>query len=173
MNSYSFWKSSSVSPGNPTITVVLITTPGILSLNFFIVFFMFCPVVCLFILFRTLSEMCCIGISKYLHIFSFSFTTFINSSVISSGYVYKNLIHFRFSILQSLCNNSASIGFPYTSIPYLDVSCAIKIISLLPDSTIFLVSSSISSIFLLTYFPLMYGIAQYVHLLSQPSAILT
>ena len=111
-NSYSFSKSSCVSPGNPTIKVVLITTSGISFLNLLIVFFMLCPVHFLFILFKTVSEMCCIGISKYLHILSFSFTTFINSSVISSGYVYKNLTHFKSFILHNSVNNSASLGFP-------------------------------------------------------------
>ena len=58
------------------------------------------------------------------------------------------------------------------STPYLLVSCAITINSLYPCFANSFASSRTSSIFLLTNFPLIYGIAQYVHLLLHPSAIL-
>jgi len=51
------------------------------------------------------------------------------------------------------------------------VSCAIIIISFIPLSARIFASSTISSCGLLTNGPLIYGIAQYVHLLLHPSPI--
>ena len=104
--------------------------------------------------------MCCIGISKYFDIFLLSLTVLISSSVIPSGYEYKNLIHFIPSISDNFCNNSANLVSPYISTPYLVVSCAITISSLIPFFANNFASSKISSIVLLTNGPLIYGIAQ-------------
>ena len=128
-------------------------------------------IVFLFIFFKTSLEICWIGISKYLAIFFSFFTTCINSSVIPSGYEYKNLIQCSSFILQSSVKSSASFDFPYKSTPYFVVSWAIIINSLIPFFAIVFASSKISSIGLLTNNPLMYGIAQYVHILLQPSPI--
>lgn len=91
--------------------------------------------------------------SKYLHIFSSDLTTSISSSVIVSGYVYKNLIHLNPSILQSFFRSSGSFASPYMSIPYLPVSCAITINSFIPFLAKIFASSSMSSSFLDMYFP--------------------
>jgi hypothetical protein len=53
----------------------------------------------------------------------------------------------------------------------LVVSCAITINSFIPFLANISASSNISFIFLLINFPLIYGIAQYVHILLQPSPI--
>lgn len=91
--------------------------------------------------------------SKYLHIFSSVLTTSISSSVMVSGYVYKNLIHLIPSILQSFFKSSGNFAFPYKSIPYLPVSCAITINSFIPFFANISASSNISSSFLDMYFP--------------------
>ena len=171
-NSANSSKSSFFSPGKPTIKLVLKVTSGISFLSLVIKSVICCLFVFLFILFKILSDICWIGISKYFAIFSLFFTISINSSFIPSGYEYKNLIHLISGIADNCCNNSASLGSPYKSSPYLVVSCAITISSLIPLPANILASSIISSILLLTNGPLIYGIAQYVHLLLQPSAIL-
>ena len=111
-NSKSSPNCSSVSPGKPTIKLVLNVTFGILFLIFSNKFSIFSFEVFLFILFNTAFDICCIGISKYLAILGLFATVSISSSVIPSGYEYKNLIHSIPFILLISCNSSANLLFP-------------------------------------------------------------
>ena len=75
-------------------------------------------------------------------------------------------------ILSNLLRSVGNADFPYLSNPYLVVSWAIKIISLIQFWIIFSASLMISGIVLDCCFHLIAGMIQKVHLLSHHSAIL-